>query len=180
MRDFLLRMWGAATLEAAVYEDVEHDPRATAQAVAVVMLASLAAGFGASGWNARPQDVFGYSATAGALALLAWTSWALLTFEIGTRLLPEAQTHANLGELLRTIGFSAAPAVFLALGAFADTTAVFTLTAVWMLATMVMAVRQALDYTTTARAMAVCALGWLLTLVFIVILGIFFGPALGA
>jgi len=54
------------------------------------------------------------------------------------------------------------------------------MTALWMLATMVVAVRQALDYSTTARAIAVCMLGWLLTLFFVVILGAVFGPALRA
>lgn len=180
MSQFLCRMWGAATLNAGVYEDVERDPRATAQAVGVILLASVAAGFGASGWNARPEAVLTYSATAASLALLAWASWALVTFEIGGRLLPEPQTRVDVFELLRTIGFSAAPAMLLVLGAFGGTTAVFTITAVWMLATMVVAVRQALDYSTTSRAVAVCILGWLLTLVFIAILGAIFGPVLGA
>ena len=69
-------------------------------------------------------------------------------------------------------------ALFLIFGAFGATTLVFAVTAVWMLATMVMAVRQALDYTSTGRALAVCALGWFLTLVFVVGLGLFFGPGL--
>ena len=54
MRNFIFRVVGAATLNANVYEDVEGDPKATTQAVAVVFLASLAAGFGANGWNAPP------------------------------------------------------------------------------------------------------------------------------
>jgi hypothetical protein len=33
----------------------------------------------------------------------------------------------------------------------------------WMLLAMVVAVRQALDYTSTGRAIAVCLVGWLLT-----------------
>ena len=178
MRTFIFRVVGAATLNANVYEDVEGDPKATTQAVAVVFLASLAAGFGANGWNAPPQSMLTYSAVVAVLALLGWTSWAVVTFEIGGRLLPERQTHVDVGELLRTIGFSAAPALFLIFGAFGATTLVFAVTAVWMLATMVMAVRQALDYTSTGRALAVCALGWFLTLVFVVGLGLFFGPGL--
>lgn len=180
MSQFLFRMWGAAALDAAVYEDVEADPRATVQALGVVAIASLAAGFGASGWNARPETVLHYSVIVGCLALLAWASWALVTFEIGSRLLPEAQTRVDVSELLRTIGFSAAPAVLLVIGAFGNTTAVFAIIALWMLATMVVAVRQALDYSTTTRAIAVCMLGWSLTLVFIVVLGFVFGPVLGA
>ena len=178
MRNFLFRVVGAATLDANVYEDVEADANATLQAVGVIFLASLAAGFGANGWNASAQSTLAYSAIVAVLALLAWSSWALLTFEIGGRLLPERQTRVDVGELLRTIGFSAAPALFLIFGAFGATTVVFVVTAIWMLATMVVAVRQALDYSSTGRALVVCALGWFLTLVFIVGLGLFFGPGL--
>lgn len=180
MGQFLYRMWGAATLSTGVYEEVEADPRATKQAVVVVAIASLSAGFGASGWNARAETLFTHSVVAGFLGLAAWTSWALVTFEIGTRVLPERQTRVDIPQLLRTIGFSSAPALFLIFGAFGGTTVVFTATALWMLATMVMAVRQALDYSTTARAVAVCVLGWVLTLVFVVVLGMVFGPVLGA
>jgi hypothetical protein len=180
MRDFLFRIIGAATLNTGVYEDVEADPNATAQAVVVIALASLAAGFGANGWNAPPRSILTFSAVAGFLGLLAWASWAFVTFEIGGRLLPERQTRVDVGELLRTIGFSAAPALFLVFGAFGGTTVVFAITSVWMLATMVVAVRQALDYESTSRAVAVCVLGWLLTAVFIIVIGLMFGPGLAA
>lgn len=180
MGQFLFRVMGAATLNVGVYEDIEADPRATAQAIGVIALASLAAGFGASGWNTHPQELLTHSAMVGALGLLAWASWALITFEIGSRLLPERQTQVDVGQLLRTIGFSAAPALFLVVGAFAATTFVFAVTAAWMLGAMVVAVRQALDYTTTGRAVAVCVLGWLLTLIFVIVIGMVFGPSLAA
>ena len=47
-----------------------------------------------------------------------------------------------------------------------------------MLLAMIVAVRQALDYTSTARAVAVCVIGWTLALTFAIVLGLFFGPAL--
>ena len=37
---------------------------------------------------------------------------------------------------------------------------VFVLTALWMIVAMVVAVRQALDYTSTLRALAVCLVGF--------------------
>ena len=51
-------------------------------------------------------------------------------------------------------------------------------TSIWMLATMVVAVRQALDYRRTARAVAVCGLGWVLILTITIVLGLAFGPPL--
>jgi hypothetical protein len=178
MRRFVFRVLGAATLDKQVYEDVEADPGATSQALAVIVLASFAAGLGASGWNGKPGIALAFSTAAGTFGLLAWASWAVLTFEIGGHLLPEPQTRVNVGELLRTLGFSAAPGLFLAFGALGSTTLIFSVTAVWMLATMVMAVRQALDYTRIGRALAVCVLGWMLTLGLVMGLGFFFGSRL--
>jgi mono/diheme cytochrome c family protein len=179
--NFLYRIAGAAALDPGTYEDVEADETATSQAVVVIVLASLAAGYGASGWNPQVGTVLIRWGVAATLALLAWIAWALLTFEIGARLLPEAQTRTDVGELLRTIGFSAAPGLFLVLGALPGyTTAVFAITSVWMLAAMVIALRQALDYKGVGRALAVCSLGWLLTLAFIIVFGLLSGPSLSA
>jgi predicted MFS family arabinose efflux permease len=47
-----------------------------------------------------------------------------------------------------------------------------------MLAAMIVAVRQALDYKSTARALAVCGVGWALAIAIAVGLGLVFGPTL--
>jgi hypothetical protein len=39
------------------------------------------------------------------------------------------------------------------------------LASIWMLVAMVIAVRQALDYTSTMRAVGVCIIGWLIQVV---------------
>ena len=110
-------------------------------------------------------------------ALLAWAAWALLTFEVGVRLMPVPETRSNPGELLRTIGFAATPGI---LNAFAIlpsiTRSVFVVTSIWMLLAMIVAVRHALDYKGTGRAIAVCVFGWALALTVAVVLGVLFGP----
>ena len=58
------------------------------------------------------------------------------------------------------------------------TVPVFTLAIVWALAASVVAVRQALDYTSTGRALAVCVLGLILSLAVAMVLGLLFGPTL--
>jgi mono/diheme cytochrome c family protein len=179
--NFFFRTIGAAMLDTRTYEEVEADQTATPQALLVILLASLAAGIGASGWRSDVANVLTMSAFAATMALLAWVCWALVTFEIGSRLLPESQTRTDVGELLRTLGFSAAPGLFLVFGAFPGlTTPVFALTSVWMLAAMVLALRQALDYTSVLRALAVCSLGWLLALGFVFLFGQLAGPVLSA
>jgi hypothetical protein len=154
-----------------VYEEVEADPRATAQALVVVALSSLAGGVGMSGLGARGL-ILGTLA-----ALIGWLAWATLVFVLGVRLLPEPQTRTSVGELLRTSGFASAPGVLRAVG-FVPGLAwpVFVITAVWMQAAMVVGVRQALDFTTTRRAIAVCAVGWFLVMVAAIVIGVVFAP----
>ena len=171
---FPIRLFGAAALDAAIYEEIEADRSATPQAMLVVVLSSLAAGIGASGLG-------GVSAAnallVSAIALIAWAAWALVIFEIGARLMPEAQTRVDVGELMRTIGFASAPGMIRVFGIIPSVTIpAFAIAAIWMLLAMIVAVRQALDYTSTARAVAVCGLGWALAIAIAVALGLFFGP----
>jgi hypothetical protein len=155
MTSFADRLIRAARLDVALYEEVERDPTATGQAVAVVVLASLATGIGAQG------GVLGL--VAGVIAsLLGWYLWSALTWWIGTRLLPESGTQATLGELLRTIGFAQAPGILRVLGVIPGLHLILALaTAIWMLVAAVVAIRQALDYQGTGRAVLVVIVGWL-------------------
>lgn len=176
MTTFLGRLTGAALLQPAIYEEVESDRTATMQAMAVVALSSLAAGVGALGPSgARLPALAGLSV----LAFAGWGIWALLTLQIGTRWLPGPRTQADAGQLLRTIGFATAPGILRVAGVIPGAGAVvFGLTAVWMLAAMIVAVRQALDYTSTARAFAVCGIGWALSLGLVFAIGSFCSPPL--
>jgi len=175
MKQFAWRLTGAMVLNPDVYEDVEADRSATLQAMAVVVLSSIGAGIGLSGLR---DDHLITIVSISLMALAVWTVWALLTYEIGSWWLPVPQTHVTVGELLRTIGFASAPGVFRVVGVVPGLrTAAFAVTAVWMLAAMVVAVRQALDFSSTARAVAVCTVGWTLALGLALVIGILFGPA---
>ena len=159
------RMRRAALLDSTLYEEVEADPRATWQAVGVVVLSSLGAGIGS---GAR-HGIGGVILWTG-IVLGVWYIWAYLTYVIGTRFLPEPQTHADHGELLRTIGFSSSPGVLRVLGIIPGLRGiVFIVVSVWMLVAMIVAVRQALDYTSTYRAIGVCSIGWIAILILIFI-----------
>jgi hypothetical protein len=154
----------AARLDASLYEEVEADRNATQQAMLVVLLSSVAAGVG----SLSEVGVAGLIGGA-VVALAGWFLWALLTYWIGTSLLPEPQTQADLGQLLRTTGFSSSPALLRVLGMIPGLwLLVMLFTSIWMLAAMVVAVRQALDYRGTWRAFGVCAIGWTIQLVFLV------------
>jgi len=154
MNSFADRLIRAARLDASFYEEVEHDEGATRQALAVVVLTALATGVGAHG--GLPGLVAGAIA-----ALIGWYIWSALTYWIGTRLLPEPSTEATLGQLLRTIGFAHAPGLLRVLGIIPGLHLILALaTAIWMLVAAVVAIRQALDYQSTWRAVLVVVIGW--------------------
>ena len=152
------RLLRAAQLDPALYEEVENDPEALAQAMSVVVAASLAAGVGMGGEAGLAQVLVGTLAS-----LVSWVVWAFLTYLIGTKLLPGPNTEADVGQLLRATGFSAAPGLVRVAGMIPQLRGLaFIVAAVWMLAAMVIAVRQALDYESTGRAIAVCVVGFLI------------------
>jgi hypothetical protein len=103
---FVHRLVGASLLDAATYEELEADPRATTQALVVVLLSSAAAGFAARGFGGEGFAAVVFFAL---VALMAWVAWSAVIYQVGVGLLPDVETRADVGELLRTIGFATAP-----------------------------------------------------------------------
>ncbi|MGQ0734752.1 MAG: YIP1 family protein [Acidobacteriota bacterium] len=171
---FFYRLIGAAMLDRAMYEGIEADRSVTPQAAAAVLLASLAAGFGAGGrYGAAPRTFVIFSF----IALATWIAWAVMVFHVGTRILPGRDTKSSVGELLRTTGFAAAPGLLQIFAIFPlMTIPVFAVTWVWMFAAMVTGVRHALDYQSTFRALAVCAIAAGMVLAMAFMAGVLFGP----
>jgi hypothetical protein len=156
MSSFTERMIGAARLDVATYEEVEADTSATGQALIVVVLSSLAAGLSFVTLNGIRGVIWGTLS-----AIVGWIIWAGITYFVGTKMLPEPQTQSDMGELLRTIGFAMSPGILRILGiipiiGFLVNLVVFF----WLLAAVVVAVRQALDYKSTGRAVGVCLIGF--------------------
>lgn len=170
------RMIRAAKLDVSLYEEVERDRGAIGQAATVVILAAVAAGLGA----ARHGGLAGLVVVTIA-ALVGWYVWAFLSYWIGTRILPEPSIRADHGELLRTLGFASAPGVLRILRVIPVLGGLIALLAgIWMLVATVVAVRQALDYSSTVRAVGVCIIGWLVqAIVVALVMSLFGAPMLG-
>ena len=166
---FVNRIIRACKLDVSLYEEVEADKTATLQAALVVILSSLAAGVGALSLGASNFLM------APLLSLISWYIWAYLIYLIGTKLFPEPNTQADHGQLLRTIGFSSAPGLIRIFGFTPDLMSItFIGAGIWMMVAMVIAVRQALDYESTWRAIGVVVIGFLVqAIVLIMILRIF-------
>jgi hypothetical protein len=157
MANLVDRMIRASKLDVNLYEEVEADKSAMGQAVAVVIISSIAAGIGSIGLFGIRGLIFG---TIG--ALIGWVIWAFLAYIIGTKLLPEPQTKSDMSEMMRTIGFAASPGVIRILAFIPFIGPILSFIAgIWMLVAMVIAVRQALDYKSTWRAIGVCIIGFI-------------------
>jgi hypothetical protein len=169
---FAARVLHAALLDADTYEEVEADASANWQALTVVVLAAVGMGVGSLG-NSGVSGIFWHTL----VAVAGWYVWAFVTYMIGTRVLPTQETVADHGELLRTIGFSSGPGMLRVLMIFPPLSLwVFAICTLWMLVAMVVAVRQALDYTSTLRAIAVCAIGFPIYVLSILLSVIVMGP----
>jgi len=157
------RMKGAALLDVATYEEVEADTTATGQAAIVVTLGAIASAIGASGGGLR-----GIVAALVA-SLIGWVLWAGVTYFIGAKMLGGTATW---GELLRTLGFAQSPkvlavlAIIPGLGWF-----VGTALSIWLLVAGIIAIRQALDFS-TGKAIATAVLGWLAMVIPFALLGL--------
>jgi hypothetical protein len=149
-------------LEASAYEEIEAHRAADMQSMLVVLAVTAAGGLAGMGLGLIGVSGF---VTGAVIALAGWLVWVSLILTLGTTTFAEPQTKTSARELLRTLGFAAAPGVFLAFAAMrAVAPAVVVLVSLWMIAAAVLAVRQALDYRHTSRAAAVCTIAWGLAL----------------
>lgn len=159
-RSMLDRMKGAALLDIATYEEVEADESATVQAAGVVLIVAAAQAIGVI----RGGNVFG----AAIAAILGWLIWSGVTYLIGSRVF---NGTATWGELLRTIGFAQTPGILLILGGIPLLGWLLRfVVAIWMLVAAIVAIRQALDFS-TGKAIGTALVGWLVLLLLSWILG---------
>jgi hypothetical protein len=175
MASLVDRMVRAAKFDTTVYEEVEADANALGQATLVVVISSLAGGIGTISEGGFAGLIGG---TIG--SLIGWYVWAFLTYYVGTKWLPEPTTQADTGQLLRTLGFASSPGLIRVLGIIPGIGLVALIVApLWMLGTMVLAVRQALDFSGTGRAIIVCLVGFVVQLAVIVLIFMTFGLFVG-
>lgn len=138
----LERIIGVFQLDVPTFEQIEHDTTATGQAAGVVAIAAVCQAIGSSisasiagggvGSNFLVTLIF---------AFIGWIVWSALTYWVGTSLY---DAEADLGEMLRVIGFAQAPlilAIIPCLGALVG--------GIWALVAGFIAVRQGLDLDNT-------------------------------
>jgi hypothetical protein len=158
---FFKRLMGVLVLDPIAFEEIEADRHAAMQSIIVVMMVCVAGGFAAKGLGLAGVSGF---ATGTIVSLGALLVWVAVVTTLGTITVPEPQTRSDFPELLRVLGFATAPALFIALAAMQSVAPlVLTVVMLWTIAAAVMGVRQALDYRSLTRAIAVCVFGWVLS-----------------
>jgi hypothetical protein len=162
----LARMLGAARLNVHTFEEVEADTKATKQAMTVVAVVALATGVGAIGTTGLVGMLSGLG-----IALVGWVIWAWIIYLVGTKLLHTQSTHATWGQLARALGFAQSPGVLKVLSILPGIGGlIFVMVSIWQMVAMVIAVRQALDFTSTWRAVGVVVVAFLPYLIFMMII----------
>ena len=168
------RMVRAAKLDVSLYEEVEKDAAATNQAILVVIVTSICSGVGtAIGGHLRAgPGGFLLGLVVGIIsALVGWLIWSFITYFVGTKVFKGPQTEATYGQLLRCIGFSDSPRALAILSFIPVLGGIVAFVAmIWSLVAMVIAVRQALDFT-TGRAVATCIIGFIALVVISAVVG---------
>jgi hypothetical protein len=160
-------------LDAATYEEVEHDPASLGQAALVVLLAAVATVVGTPAAHATLGIV---SATVG--TFVGWAVSAGFLWLVGVLWMRHT---SDFQELLRTIGFATAPQLAMVVGVVgALSPVVSVIVAIWGIAAYVVAVRQALDVS-TGRSVVICLLAFaakvLVVFLMIALIGLLVGGA---
>jgi hypothetical protein len=162
MKLFLNRFFRAAKLDVSLYQELLDDPKLFNQALIVVFIYSMMSAFGTFGRTGATGNNIGMITT-----LIGWYVWALSTYFIGARILPEKQTEPDRSALMRVLGFASAPGVLRILGFIPNFgIAILAIATVWMLAAATVGVKLALNYRSTGRALGVCILGGMISVLF--------------
>jgi hypothetical protein len=174
------RMIRAAMLDVNLYEEVEADTSLNQEALMAVILVSIAAGIGAflgAILGGSIGGAIGMLILMVIIGIISYYIWAYVTHFVGTNLF---QGTADVGELLRTLGYASAPRILSILSFIPCVGWLVALAgAVWSLVTAVVAVRQALDLDDTVKAVITVAIGWVITLIIQIVLLAIFGAAFG-
>jgi hypothetical protein len=159
-RSLWRRMIRASLLEADLYEEVEAEHRSIGQAFLVVLLATAAGGLGSAlgGHGVRHIAIDVME------PFVLWLAGSVFSYMVGATFLRGPETVTDYAEVLRTTGFAFSPGIFRVLAAVPPPPLGFAFTVatdLWMLVAGIIAVRQALDFT-TLRAIATFGVSYLL------------------
>ena len=162
MKLFFNRLYRAARLEPGLFNEVMEDKKAMFQSMMAVFFYSMAVAYGIFGRAGASAINFGMIVT-----LFGWYVWAISTYFISVRLIPERQTQVDRKSVLRALGFASSPGLICIMALIPDmSAAILLIAAVWMITAAVVALKQALNYSSTIRVVSACLIGGVISAVF--------------
>ncbi len=182
------RMWNAALLHADTYEEVEAETSSIRQATLIVLLSALSAAAG-SWWlhavhrEIPPEVAILPVALELLLPFVLWIGSSFFSYTVGATFFRGPHTDTDYPEVLRTVGFAFTPGILRGLcfvlpgvqstlgldGSEVPRVLLDAAFEVWVLVAGIVAVRQALDFTT---GRAVGTFGAAYVLLYLVVLGL--------
>ena len=172
--NLIQNMISAAKLDTNFFKAVEHDESKNQEALTVVIIAAIASAVG-NGIG----GIFAGGLTGGLMGaifgllmvLVGYYLWSYLTYFIGVKFFGG---DADVGEVLRTFGYSYSPQVLSILAFIPCLGAGIGLVAsIWSLVAGIVAIREAMDFD-TGKAVLTTVIAWfIMFLIFMVIGGIF-------
>lgn len=171
---FFNRIIGVFKLDIATFEEIEADQSATGQAALVVLIVALISGIG-SGLSASFLETSFFSSFISSVlaAFTGWIVWSFVTYFVGTKFF---DGQADMGEMLRVLGFSYAPQVLSIIPCIG-----WLIGLIWSLVAGFIAVRQGLDLDNTKTLLTI-VIGFFAIILVSAIFGLIFGglAALGS
>jgi hypothetical protein len=129
-----------ATLNTRTFAEIARDPGALPEAAIVVAAVAISAGLG--GVIDGANGLFGGVI----LSLLGWVVSSAIVYFIGTRITGTPTTSGNVESILRTLGYAAAPNIFMFLGfIWGIGWVILGLLNLWTLITTILAIRASLN-----------------------------------
>lgn len=161
------RIVGVFRLDVPIFEEIEHDTTATGQAAGVVAVVAVLSAIGSSLTSGMTGSGMGTNVFVPLISAFAgWLIWSALTYWVGTTIF---DGKADLGEMLRVIGFAYAPqalAIIPCLGAVVG--------GIWSLIAGFVAIRQGLDLD-NMKAFLTIIVGFVAYVALTIVLDIFAG-----
>ena len=160
------RAMGVLQLDDATYESIEHDANATTQAAIVVVVVGLATGIGGI------RDSVANILLGPIGQIISWAIVSALVYFVGTKMIPSGSTEADLGQVLRLMGYASVPAAANILGFIPYLGALIGfVAAIWGLVCTIKAIKHALEMS-TGRAIATGIIASLLAAIPLALIGL--------
>ena len=169
--DFLYNVYRSIRLDKNLYKEPKNfENISLLYAAIIVILCGLAGGLAKnsvvqfSNLGLIPTTNIIVSAFAN---IFPWLIWTFLIYVIGVKIFPETKTSADFKKILITVGYAQAPCLFRFFTYIPEIIVpIILLTEIWFLVSLIVGVREILNYNSSIKSTGVVALTLLIITIF--------------